>query len=609
MAFPTTDLLDEFNRANENPLGNGDWTCPLFSGADTISIVSQVVAPNGTGIASGYWDNTTFGPDAEAYATISTKATIGEFVFVRMTSPGGGATDGYICEIVTDAGADFFVVLRFDNDVPTLLDSPIEQEVSAGDSFGIEAIDSTLTVYYKAAAGSWTALDTRDGSAYTSAGYIGLGFDTEVNGRLDDFGGGDVVPGPITRTTGADNSTLTWETIGGSAGDLAIILFANDGGDDQSGTPGGSYPITRFDPGNVASTVEFGAYYRICTGSETGTLIANEGTFGVTGEEYSWHAFKILAANWHGTTAPECARATGETGTADPPELDPSGWGTEETIWIAAVTRDDNDGFSSLGANYVDNFGYSAGGSSGPEIASSWYTNEAASEDPGTSTHTGTAEEYIAFTIGVRPPGAAEVAKDGSDTATLSEAATIGAAVAETDSGTAAESLVLAAAITGSDTATATETGVAVQSVTGTDTASLAETVTIAVSLTATETGTLVGAGSLGVVVGGSDTGTLVDAGAATSAIPKAGTDTGTLASTVAVGVAVAGVDAGTLAESAVVAVALTASDTTTLADATSNALVDSDTAALTEATEIDEDEVAPPPPTYLVTELVMDFV
>ena len=206
----------------------------------------------------------------------------------------------------------------------------------------------------------------------------------------------------ITRLTGADNSTLTWDTIAPAAGDLVIVLFANDGGDNQT-TPGGTYALTRFDPGNIGTTVEFGAYYRICSGSETGTLIASEATFGISGEEYSWHTLKIPAAEWHGTTPPECARVRASSGTANPPSLNPSGWDVEATTWICAVARDDNDGFSSLGANYAANFGYSYGSSRGPEIASSWYVNEAASEDPPLSTHVGTYEEYIAFTIAVRP--------------------------------------------------------------------------------------------------------------------------------------------------------------------------------------------------------------
>lgn len=235
----------------------------------------------------------------------------------------------------------------------------------------------------------------------------------------------------VTRFTGVDNSTLTWATVSPAAGDLIIVLFANDGGDNQT-TPGGTYPLTKLDPGNNGTSVEFGAYYRIATGSESGNLIASEATFGVSGEEYTWHVFKVPAAEWHGTTPPELARAggAGTTGTINPPELTPS-WGSAETLWIVVAARDDDDGISSLGANYTTNFAYteSAATTGSCEIASSWRINAAASEDPGNATQTNTNEEYIAYTIGVRPPAAG----GGGSPATITR---VQSAFAQTNGGT-----------------------------------------------------------------------------------------------------------------------------------------------------------------------------
>ena len=171
----------------------------------------------------------------------------------------------------------------------------------------------------------------------------------------------------MTRYAIEDNDTISWDSIGPASGDLVVVLFANDGGDNQT-TPGGTYALTRFDPGNVGSSVEFGAYYRICTGSETGDLIASEATFGVTAEEYGAHVLKIAAGYWHGTTAPECARASATTGTADPASLNPANWATETTLWVVAVTRDDDDGYSSVGANYTGNFWRTANTTAGPEL-------------------------------------------------------------------------------------------------------------------------------------------------------------------------------------------------------------------------------------------------
>lgn len=221
------------------------------------------------------------------------------------------------------------------------------------------------------------------------------------------FTSGTPPPVTINRFTGADNSSLAWSTINPSAGDLVIVAFANDGGDDQS-TPGG---LIRLDA-NSGTSVESGVYYRVCTGSETGNLIASEGTFGVSGEEYCWHVFHIPDGDWDSDFPPElqAAGGGGTTGTINPPSLSPS-WGSEDNnIWIVVAIRDDDDGISSLGSDYTSNFDYtrSASSTGSCEIASSWRLNTAASENPGSASQTNTNEEWIAYTIGVKPSSGLE---------------------------------------------------------------------------------------------------------------------------------------------------------------------------------------------------------
>ena len=62
MAFPTTGILDNFNRANENPLGNGTWSGPLFTTDNRDQLISNAVTLT-SGNCSDYWI-TTFGPDS-----------------------------------------------------------------------------------------------------------------------------------------------------------------------------------------------------------------------------------------------------------------------------------------------------------------------------------------------------------------------------------------------------------------------------------------------------------------------------------------------------------------------------------------------------------------
>ncbi len=218
----------------------------------------------------------------------------------------------------------------------------------------------------------------------------------------------------FSRFTVADAGSLTWATVGAASGDLVLVFFINDGSDDQT-TPG---DLTRLDT-NDSTGMEGGAYYRIATGSETGDLITDEGTFGINNEEYAAHVIKIPAAEWHGTTAPEDTTARATSGTPNPPNNPPS-WGSEtDNIWLVAIGRDDDQGISSLGGNYTTNFAttVSSTGAGTCEVASSWRINTAASEDPPGSTTTGTDEEWKAWTVAVRPvPGLAVTAVgDGSE--------------------------------------------------------------------------------------------------------------------------------------------------------------------------------------------------
>ena len=70
MAFPTTPVLDDFNRANENPLDNGTWTIP--SGAQIMRIISNAAVPTAVAGASvAYWSVGAFGPASEVYSTVT----------------------------------------------------------------------------------------------------------------------------------------------------------------------------------------------------------------------------------------------------------------------------------------------------------------------------------------------------------------------------------------------------------------------------------------------------------------------------------------------------------------------------------------------------------
>jgi len=189
--FPSSGILDNFNRANEAPLANGNWTCPAQTGAGTLSLTSNQV--NSTfGSADCYWSASTFGPDSEAFVTISTIDNVCSALFLRANNLNSTSLNGYWYEYcgVSGASNDTFTIYRIDNGSCTNIAAGT-QEVASGDSIGAGAIGSSLKMYYKAAAGSWTSVVNVSDATYSGSGRIGLHTENTTF-RLDDFGGGTV---------------------------------------------------------------------------------------------------------------------------------------------------------------------------------------------------------------------------------------------------------------------------------------------------------------------------------------------------------------------------------------------------------------------------------
>lgn len=204
MAFPTTSTLDDFNRANAADIG-ANWTPDAFWGNVAFQLTgNQVTGTNLDGFHSEYWNPITPGPDSEVFATIATRPNDLESLRLglRIQQPGSGAgtADGYTFQYERDDGAagDSVRIYRNDNEVETQLGATITQDFANGDSFGGEAIGTTIAVYRKPAAGSWGSLGSRTDATYGSSGRIGMAGYSNVF-RLDDFGGGTVVAAGAVR--------------------------------------------------------------------------------------------------------------------------------------------------------------------------------------------------------------------------------------------------------------------------------------------------------------------------------------------------------------------------------------------------------------------------
>ena len=132
-----------------------------------------------------YWTPANFGPDLEAYVTISTTAATASGIAVRIQGEGGANTwDGYG---VVGASGTGITIQRIDNGTPTTLINTSLVTIASGDKLGVRCEGSTIQAWKQASGSSdWNLVLTVVDATYGSAGKIGLRV-TATAARLDDF--------------------------------------------------------------------------------------------------------------------------------------------------------------------------------------------------------------------------------------------------------------------------------------------------------------------------------------------------------------------------------------------------------------------------------------
>jgi hypothetical protein len=199
--FPTTGILDNFNRADEGPPPSASWDWPVLgvNGAGVIS--NRMGGTAGTpGGRLAYW-KTPFGPNCEVYFTVGVLPPDGSDFDIMLRGQSFGAAgventsaDAYISEwAYSAAGTDTLSVYRADNNVWTLLGAAINAEgMAVGLKQGFEIIGTTMQNYWDTGSGWASVGTTRTDSTYQSAGFLAAGHGS-TTARLDDVGGGTIV--------------------------------------------------------------------------------------------------------------------------------------------------------------------------------------------------------------------------------------------------------------------------------------------------------------------------------------------------------------------------------------------------------------------------------
>ena len=191
--FPTTGILDNFDRANESPLNNsGAWGGNIRSASNRrMRVVSNRCANSNTG---GNDSDQSYSTQFAAgnhevyttYITSSTDVNRGLMLFVKISSAFPPAASGYWLEWEGDGELRIY---RLDASTSTQLGATESLTAPTNnDVVGLEALNDTngtLNVYLNG-----TVVATRTDTTYKGqAGYIGIG-QAHDPARMDDFGGG-----------------------------------------------------------------------------------------------------------------------------------------------------------------------------------------------------------------------------------------------------------------------------------------------------------------------------------------------------------------------------------------------------------------------------------
>ena len=192
VTFPTTGVVDTFNRAN-GALG-GSWL-----GATA----GYAIADNRLDVGASediYWSGASFGAVQEAYVTLTTidpgAAEIG-LVLKAQSSVGAGAG---LIDVLYDPAARQVQVWTYAAGSWVQRGANIPVTFANGDQFGARAgADGTVEVFRN---GSSLGVRTLTGWPYaTGGGYIGLFNLNAGNAVMDDFGGGNAGGAPVPTPT------------------------------------------------------------------------------------------------------------------------------------------------------------------------------------------------------------------------------------------------------------------------------------------------------------------------------------------------------------------------------------------------------------------------
>jgi hypothetical protein len=182
MAFPTTGLLDQFNRANEGPPPSASW---VNSKAVGLKVASNECAGDIAAGSASSW-NTSFGANQECYAKVTVTTPTNMTLYARLATATDYNSNHYEIVFASTTTLQFWKRV---SGVWTQMGANETISHSSGDQWGIEVNGTTITTYKNGVSQA-----SRTDSDVAGAGFIGLAAPlSDPAVTFDDFGGGAIV--------------------------------------------------------------------------------------------------------------------------------------------------------------------------------------------------------------------------------------------------------------------------------------------------------------------------------------------------------------------------------------------------------------------------------
>lgn len=249
-AFPSTPILDNFDRPDEPAPGGPMWIStgnPNFPGQTGIAVIdNKAMSADPDESASSSWMQM-FGQDQEAYFeygdTPGTNAGMGPAV--RLQDPTDALSNQYLVffyQLVENNKTQVIIWKRFGSNWTNIAETFLSQDLDRGDQIGIRAVGGRIDAYLN----SQVVLSVTDSQPILEPGYIRLYVGDDIGHSADNFGGGDVVDDGSGGGTGipemvqpvpgsvlpGSNASFSWTANGAAVSQWWLQASSTQGGNE-----------------------------------------------------------------------------------------------------------------------------------------------------------------------------------------------------------------------------------------------------------------------------------------------------------------------------------------------------------------------------------------